>query len=271
MANRLTDPNPVYLNSFGQVCAGGSLSFFLNGTSTPTNTYSDQALTVSNGTSVTLGTDGRSPVEIWSGPAIRVVLKDSSGATIWTRDNVQAGSGLPSPVINQFIWSADGLSYSSTLVRQVPDPTGNAGKYVTTTDGINVTFGPISLAAGAGASLSGYVASNMTEVSQAVAANTATTTIDWSAGGVVEMAHSANTTLAFTNTPTTGQSAVLTIIRTKDNTGTARTLAWPTGTKTPGGAALSITQTANAIDAYTVICRGGVTPTFLVTNANAFA
>ena len=58
-------------------------------------------------------------------------------------------------------------------------------------------------------------------------ANGATTTIDLSSGNVIYMTQSANTTVAFANTE--GNTDVVYLIRTKDDTGTARTITWPSG------------------------------------------
>lgn len=76
-------------------------------------------------------------------------------------------------------------------------------------------------------------------------------TIDASAGNVIALAQSANiTSMTISNPSPTGNLCAILIIRTKDNNATARTIAWPSGTKHPGGTAPTLTQTANAVDRF---------------------
>lgn len=82
----------------------------------------------------------------------------------------------------------------------------------------------------------------------------ATTTIDIVDGNVVNLAQAANiTTFTWSNPSATGKACSFTLIRTKDATGTARTIAWPASVKWGGGAAPTITQTTGAVDVFTFI------------------
>src|SRR5262245_19009456 len=85
-------PLPVFqfANSAGQPYASGSLTFAASGTSTLRDTYSDAALSVANSNPLTLNSAGWPAVDIYlQDLPYRVTLKDSSGNTIWTRDNVR--------------------------------------------------------------------------------------------------------------------------------------------------------------------------------------
>jgi hypothetical protein len=90
MSNRFINPNPQFLDDNPNVYEGGSLSFYLTGTTTPADTFADNLLLVANPNPLTLDASGRSPVSIWLDPAVtyKVILKDSAGVTVWTRDPV---------------------------------------------------------------------------------------------------------------------------------------------------------------------------------------
>jgi hypothetical protein len=90
MANRYSDPVPQYFDSSGNARVGGFLYFYVTLTSTPADTYSDATLVTPNANPITLDASGAVPDDIFLDPTItyKVVLTDSAGATIWTRDPV---------------------------------------------------------------------------------------------------------------------------------------------------------------------------------------
>jgi len=102
-----------FVNSAGQPYAGGSLTFYASGTSTPLDTYNDPDLDIShvNPNPVTLNSAGWPDVDIFlQNLPYKVVLKDASGNEIWTRDPVyttdfysvalmKVGSGSPSSMV----------------------------------------------------------------------------------------------------------------------------------------------------------------------------
>lgn len=94
----------------------------------------------------------------------------------------------------------------------------------------------------------GAALENYTDKTADIAATGATTTIDLAAttARLLRLAMGANTTLAFANVPTTGATS-LTLVCTQDATG-SRTLALPAGTKTPGGAGVTLSTAAGAED-----------------------
>lgn len=94
----------------------------------------------------------------------------------------------------------------------------------------------------------GAALENYTDKSADIAVTAATTTIDLAAttARVLRLAMGANTTLAFTNIPTTGVTS-LTLVCTQDATG-SRTLTLPAGTKKPGGVAITLSTAAAAED-----------------------
>ena len=79
----------------------------------------------------------------------------------------------------------------------------------------------------------------------------ATTTLDIENGNVFNMSQDTNiTTFNFSNPSATGRACSFTLIRTKDNTATTRSITWPAAVKWNGGSAPTLTQTANAVDIF---------------------
>ena len=251
MSFRILNQSPAYLNTAGQPLAGGELRFYTTGTTTPKNVYGDAALTINNGSTVTLDSSGRANVDVWGDGEYRVRLYDSLGVQIWQRDNVRevtaAGATIPSMVgkAGQFLTN-DGSVTLWQAIRQLPDPTGHAGK-VLGTDGTVFLW----QASTASTAIQGVF------LRQTVTA-AATTTIDLALGTVIKLDQAVNiTSLVFTNAPTTG-AYVISIRRVKDATGTARTITWPAAWKWPGGVAPTLTQTSGAIDEISVKVDDGV-------------
>ena len=86
-----------YVTAAGEPVSGGSIEFYQAGTSTARTVYSDAALTVSLGTIVYTDSEGfpvstqggSTRVSIYTGTAAyKVVVKNSSGTTLFTRDNI---------------------------------------------------------------------------------------------------------------------------------------------------------------------------------------
>jgi hypothetical protein len=86
---------------------------------------------------------------------------------------------------------------------------------------------------------------------------TGSTNIDFAAG-VVTATLTGNTTFVFTNVPTSGTVASVTLITKQDATG-SRTVTWPASSDYPGGVIPPITSTANAIDIWTLFTIDGGT------------
>jgi hypothetical protein len=90
---------PQFFDNSGNPLSSGTLTTYLAGTSTLRATYTDNTLGTPNSTTITLNSRGESATDIWLDGAYKFVLKDSSGSTIWTVDNViGTGVTLPSTV-----------------------------------------------------------------------------------------------------------------------------------------------------------------------------
>jgi hypothetical protein len=106
MANRFFNPNQQFCDATGLPYAGGSLTFYASGTTTPLNTYSDKALSIANTNPVVLDSAGRAGSIFLQNLAYKVVLADVNSNQIWTFDPVyssdfstvaqfQSGNGSP--------------------------------------------------------------------------------------------------------------------------------------------------------------------------------
>jgi hypothetical protein len=90
-----------YLAS-GAPNAGGSVSTFVAGTSTPLNTYADAGLVTANANPTVLDANGEAVM--YCGPfAYKIIEKDSLGATLRTFDNYSPNQAVASPTISQWV------------------------------------------------------------------------------------------------------------------------------------------------------------------------
>lgn len=93
MANRFVSPQPQFFADpvTGSPLAGGFLYFYVTGTSTPLNIYTDAALTIAAANPMVLDADGFPTTSIFlQNAAYKVTLKDSNLVDIWTKDPVYA-------------------------------------------------------------------------------------------------------------------------------------------------------------------------------------
>jgi hypothetical protein len=119
---------PVAIQQFfdanGNPLAGGLLSSFLAGTSTPSPIYSDAGLSIPLSNPVVLDAAGRpasggAPTELWldSALAYKQILADSGGVTVWTADNLTAGGAANK---NPIVSGGAAASGGSNVVLTVP-------------------------------------------------------------------------------------------------------------------------------------------------------
>jgi hypothetical protein len=84
---RLNTIGVMYLDDNGDPLGGGKLSFFETSTSTPKNTYQEEAETTANTNPVILTAAGRQPDIFYTGSA-KIILTDSDDVQIEVRDPV---------------------------------------------------------------------------------------------------------------------------------------------------------------------------------------
>jgi hypothetical protein len=259
MAFRLTQILPQYFTDDGQVLNSGTLTFYEAGTSNLKAIYLNPELTIQLSNPLTLMADGRTPDDIWGSGVYDVLVKNSLGTTLDTAENVQSsGTELPDPTTgpNEFVQS-NGTTYVLTPIIQVPDPSGEDDGEVLQVSSGTAVWGPIPTPDDFnGGDIFNAVTYNIREKTQSVTA-TATTTIDFSLGAVVLLAQAVDiASLVLTNFGSSGEAAIMTIIRTKDNSATPRTINWGT-VLFPGGTDPTLTQTANAVDVIAILSTNG--------------
>lgn len=89
MSNEVLNPDQQFLDANGDPLGAGTLTFYVNLASTTLSTiYSDEALSVPQNNPYTLDASGRTLADIKYLGKKRMVVKDVSGATIRTIDNV---------------------------------------------------------------------------------------------------------------------------------------------------------------------------------------
>lgn len=89
-----TIPHITFVNGSGGPCATCSLYTYIAGTTTPQATYTDSTGTSQNANPIVL--DAAGGANIWLGSnSYKFILKDTTGATIWSVDNVNAGTLFP--------------------------------------------------------------------------------------------------------------------------------------------------------------------------------
>lgn len=141
---RILNPFPVYLDRLGTPAANGRLEFFDAGTSTPKDVYGDPDLTVNNGPTVLIGSDGRAVDDIWGEGSYYVRLLAADDTLIAEADDVSipggTGATIPALQAGKFLTN-DGAVMSWANIIQPPDPTGQSGK-VLGTDGANLIWQP---------------------------------------------------------------------------------------------------------------------------------
>lgn len=96
---RYVNPFPQYLNISGAPIVGGFLKFFITGTSTPKNVFSDSVFATSIGSEVRLSASGRIPAIFLNG-AYKVTLTDASGNELDSADPI----GIDTDITNFDLW-----------------------------------------------------------------------------------------------------------------------------------------------------------------------
>jgi len=102
--------------------------------------------------------------------------------------------------------------------------TGNAAGLSNNTSHANLGIVTATSFVGDGSNLTGIAAGAFNQ--QSVTANSTSTTLNLSSGNLIYMTQSSSTTIAFNNPDNV---SVAYLVRTKDNSSTARTITWPTG------------------------------------------
>lgn len=127
MATLLPPAKAQFFDALGNPLAGGSVAFFIPGTTTPSNTWQDAGQTTLNTNPVVLDSAGEAL--IYGNGSYRQIVKDSLGNTIW--DQVTAAPGLQTDIQSSgFVWG--GTSSGGPNIYNITLPTlgPTLGSYV---------------------------------------------------------------------------------------------------------------------------------------------
>ncbi len=96
----------------GVVLAGGSITTYLAGTTTPTDTWIDSTGVTKNSNPITLDSAGRLPQMIWqlSRVPIKAVFKDANGVQVGPTFDQISGVGDPGAALNTFYGTDTGAA-----------------------------------------------------------------------------------------------------------------------------------------------------------------
>lgn len=145
-------PKPQFVDANGAPMSSGTISTFIAGTTTAQVTYTDATGGSSNPTTITLNTRGETPNEFWfaSGVSYKLVLKDSSGVTVWTIDSLSGINDVAAQTGNE--WIASGLtptfvSATSFTVTGDQTTTLQVGRRLKTTNTSGTVYSTITASA----------------------------------------------------------------------------------------------------------------------------
>jgi hypothetical protein len=95
----LVPPKPQFFAADGQPLSAGTVEVYLAGTSELAEVFADPALTVAVPNPVELDLRGEpdTPVFVAWGVALKLVVKDAAGATVYTADPWMIGTPPPPP------------------------------------------------------------------------------------------------------------------------------------------------------------------------------
>lgn len=104
-----TLPKYQFSNALGIPMSGGTLTSYLAGTTTPTNTYQDEALSTANTNPISLDSRGECLLWLDSTKNYKFVLKNALGVTQWTVDDI-TGAGALADRLRTDLAADDGTS-----------------------------------------------------------------------------------------------------------------------------------------------------------------
>ena len=132
----------------GDPLNGGQVETYIAGSSTPAATYTSSAGTFQQANPILLNSLGKTSSPIWlaAGVAYKFVVKDSSGVTLWTIDNVR-GINDASVSVSEWVDSGFAPTYISSTSFSVPgDQTStlHIGRRIRTTNTAGTVYSGIS-------------------------------------------------------------------------------------------------------------------------------
>ena len=250
MSQLFHNPEAVRIDSTGTPYAGAKFNFYLTGTTTKTNTYTDSARLTPHANPVVAGADGQ-VAPIYLDPAItyRVYITESDDTLI--KDIDPYGTPLTS---SDILVVDAGTYFAGTEVETVLQDLGAnyAKKSAANTWSADQTFSSADI----------KMADNILERAEikdysithnVLTQSTGTVTCDLSTGNSFYWVLTENCTVALTNPPPTGKLGSVIIRIKQDGAGGAHTVTWPASVVGWAGGSKPVMSVGNdAVDKFTL-------------------
>ena len=268
MARLFHLPQAVRIDSTGAPYAGAKAYFYLTGTTTPTDTYTDNALGTPHANPVVADSGGQWAA-IYLDPAItyRCIIKTTADVTLDDVDPVHA------PITGSQISITDSGGYFAgteveTILQDVgANYTKNAATETITADW---TWSGADINMGDNLIIRPEI-KDFGVTHNSISSSSGTLTIDCSTGNSFVTTLTENvTTVTLSNASASGTFCQVTIRIIQDGGGGAYTVTWPAAVKFPGGTDPVISTGNDAIDLITLQTIDGGT-TWLGNFAQAYA
>ena len=251
-------PFPVqFQDASGDNLSGGTLEFYLAGTTTPTNLFSDDQGT-SIGSSITLNSNGQpesggNTITLFrqAGISLKIVAKSSGGTVLWTADDLQDALTALASTSNAEGAALVGIEDAASVLTAVTVEAAlqelATGKLANVVEDTTPELG-------------GNLGCQDNEVQKAEikdyavthtapSINSGAVTFDCESGNSFQVTLTENiTAITLSNPPATGKYGEITIKFVQDGTGGWTVAGWPAGVKWAGGSAPTITSAAGSID-----------------------
>lgn len=258
---RFINPFPQFfkvINGAAVPLSDGSLTFYVNNTSTPADIFTDEAMTVDADNPQPLDANGRMEQNVFmSEDAYRIVLKDSDNATIWDKNDCMVSD---TSAIQALIEELEALIESITSDLFSNNYAANGGMSV---DNADVAGTPVSLTTSYVDSVTGFASAVLSNVSS----GTVTRTTDQIGQSGFSMKY------AGVSCTSAGQPAMRWRILSADAVSLSnKTLTLAVVVEHDVGATFNyqmLTYVANAQDNFAAVTSTGVTSTISVPSATA--
>jgi len=242
-------PQAVRIDSAGTPYASATAAFHLTGTTTDTDTFTDNARSVAHANPVVADSAGQFAA-IYLVPSVtyRCIIKDSAGATLDDIDPVHA------PIISSDVTSVDAGGYfAGTEVETILQDIGaNYGKKTATgTWTATQTFSSANIAMADNAILRPEF-TDFSITHTVVTQSTSTPDFDCTASNSFVVTLTENATFSLSNPSPDGKLCQIVIKIIQDASAGAYTVAWPASVDWPGGTAPVISTGNSAVDRVTL-------------------
>jgi hypothetical protein len=250
MSQLFFTPQAVRINSAGTPYAGAKANFYLTGTTTRTNTYTDSARSVAHDNPVVADSAGQfAPIYLVPSTTYRCVITDSADVQLDDVDPI----GTPLTASDILVVDAGGY-YAGTEVEAVLQDIGltYGKKTATGTWSADQTFSAANLLM-ADNLITRPEIKDYSVTHNVISSSSGTLTIDCSTGNsFVTTLTEVVSTVTITNPSPTGKYCEINIKIIQDGASGAYTVAWPAAVLFPGGTDIVISTANDAIDVVTM-------------------